>query len=69
MDAPVRQRGYKFNGFPVLDDQERLVGMITGSDMRFAPKNAAKLSEVMQKDPITAKPGTGPGSSSRTCTR
>ena len=53
-----RSHGYKFNGFPVLDDQDRLVGMITGSDMRFAPLNAAKLAEVMQKDPITAKPGT-----------
>ena len=56
--AEKRQRGYKFNGFPVLDDQERLVGMITGSDMRFAPLDAAKLADVMQKNPITAKPGT-----------
>ena len=56
--AEKRSHGYKFNGFPVLDDQDRLVGMITGSDMRFAPLNAAKLAEVMQKDPITAKPGT-----------
>ena len=56
--AEKRQRGYKFNGFPVLDDQERLVGMITGSDMRFAPLDAAKLADVMQKNPITARPGT-----------
>ena len=56
--AEKKLHGYKFNGFPVLDAQERLVGMITGSDMRFAPLNAAKLSDVMQKDPITAKPGT-----------
>ena len=56
--AEKRAHGYKFNGFPVLDGQERLVGMITGSDMRFAPLDAAKLSDVMQKGPITAKPGT-----------
>ena len=56
--AEKRAHGYKFNGFPVLDGQDRLVGMITGSDMRFAPLNAAKLSDVMQKNPITAKPGT-----------
>ncbi len=48
----------KFNGFPVLDDDDRLVGMITSSDMRFAPMNAAKLGEVMQKTLLTAKPGT-----------
>lgn len=48
----------KFNGFPVLDDEDRLVGMITSSDMRFAPLNAAKLKDVMQKSLLTAKPGT-----------
>ena len=49
---------YKFNGFPVLDAEDRLVGMITGSDMRFAPQNAMKLRDVMQKTLLTAKPGT-----------
>ena len=48
----------KFNGFPVLDSQDRLVGMITSSDMKFAPMNAAKLRDVMQKTLLTAKPGT-----------
>ncbi|MBO7683955.1 MAG: IMP dehydrogenase [Kiritimatiellae bacterium] len=48
----------KFNGFPVLDGDDRLVGMITSSDMRFAPMNAAKLRDVMQKSLLTAKPGT-----------
>ena len=55
--AEKRRLGLKFNGFPVLDDQERLVGMITSGDMRYAPMDAMKLSDVMQKDPITAKPG------------
>jgi len=48
----------KFNGFPVLDSEDRLVGMITSSDMRFAPMNAAKLKDVMQKTLLTGKPGT-----------
>ena len=52
------ERKLKFNGFPVLDDQDRLVGMITSSDMRFAPLNAAKLADVIQTKPLTAKPGT-----------
>ena len=50
--AEKRRLGLKFNGFPVLDDQDRLVGMISGSDMRYAPMNAVTLAEVMQKDPI-----------------
>ena len=53
-----RRLGLTFNGFPVLDDEDRLVGMISGADMRYAPMDAAKLCDVMQKDPITAKPGT-----------
>ena len=56
--AEKRRLGLTFNGFPVLDDEDRLVGMISGADMRYAPMDAAKLCDVMQKDPITAKPGT-----------
>ncbi len=56
--AEKKRMGLKFNGFPVLDAQERLVGMITSSDLRFAPQNARKLSDVMTKTSITAKPGT-----------
>ena len=50
--------GLKFNGFPVLDSDDKLVGMITSSDMRFAPMNAMKLKDVMQVAPITASPST-----------
>ena len=53
-----KRMGLKFNGFPVLDDEDRLVGMITASDMRFAPMQARKLSDVMQKTMVTAKAGT-----------
>lgn len=52
------ERKIKFNGFPVLDSGDHLVGMITSSDMRFAPMNAMKLRDVMQKTLLTAKPGT-----------
>ena len=50
-----KRMGLKFNGFPVLDSNDRLVGMITSSDMRFAPMEAKKLKDVMQPAPITAK--------------
>ena len=52
-----RRMGLKFNGFPVLDSNDKLVGMITSSDMRFAPMNAAKLKDVMQPCPITGEKG------------
>jgi len=53
-----RRMGLKFSGFPVLDEDDKLVGMITSSDMRFAPLNAAKLKDVMQPCPITGEKGT-----------
>ena len=56
--AYKQEHKIKFNGFPVLDSEDRLVGMITSSDMRFAPMNAMKLKDVMQKTLLTAKPGT-----------
>ena len=53
-----KRMGLKFNGFPVLDSDDKLVGMITSSDMRFAPMNAAKLRDVMQPCPITGDKAT-----------
>ena len=53
-----KRMGLKFNGFPVLDSDDKLVGMITSSDMRFAPMNAAKLRDVMQPCPITSDKAT-----------
>ena len=53
-----KRMGLKFNGFPVLDADDKLVGMITSSDMRFAPMNAAKLKDVMQVCPITGDKST-----------
>lgn len=53
-----RRLKLKFNGFPVLDDQDRLVGMIAGRDMRFIASGAHKLRDVMTATAITAAPGT-----------
>ncbi|MGN0827447.1 MAG: IMP dehydrogenase [Kiritimatiellia bacterium] len=48
----------KFGGFPILDAQDRLVGMITSSDLRFMGRGADKLAECMTPSPLTAKPET-----------
>lgn len=47
-----------FNGFPILDDQERVVGLITSSDLRFAKKTATRVEEVMSRNVITSAPDT-----------
>ncbi|MDD4102159.1 MAG: IMP dehydrogenase [Kiritimatiellae bacterium] len=52
------EHNLSFSGFPILDDQDRLAGIVTSSDMRFARKTAVKVSEVMTTKVITAVPGT-----------
>ena len=47
-----------FSGFPILDDQDRLAGIVTSSDLRFAKKSATSVSEVMTTNVITAAPDT-----------
>jgi len=47
-----------FSGFPIVDDNGRLCGIVSSSDMRYANKSATCVSEVMTTDVITAPPET-----------
>ena len=60
LKAEKAARKLKFNGFPVLDAEDRLVGMVTSSDMRFVGKdsNRLKLRDVMASSLVVGKPGT-----------
>ncbi|SMF55677.1 IMP dehydrogenase [Pseudobacteriovorax antillogorgiicola] len=48
-----------FSGFPVVEDG-RLVGIITGRDIRFERDHSRLVSEVMTREVITAEQGTTP---------
>lgn len=50
-----------FSGFPVVDDDGRLLGMVTGRDVRYSDRPQALVSEVMTplERVITAPPHTG----------
>ena len=52
------EKGYSFSGFPVLDNDGKLAGIVTSKDIRFSRKKGAKVSEVMTTDLITAQPET-----------
>jgi len=52
------RRKYSFSGFPILDDQDRLIGIITSRDIKFLTDYNIRISEVMTKSPITAPSGT-----------
>ena len=56
-DAKAMMAEFKIGGIPVVDDQKRLIGIITNRDLRFEKKNDRLIDEVMTKgNLVTAKP-------------
>lgn len=54
-------REYKISGFPVVDAQGKLVGIITNRDLRFQSNADLPVSSVMTKEHlVTAPEGTTP---------
>ncbi len=50
---------YKISGFPVIDHNEKLVGIITNRDLRFVSDHSKKVKDVMTSENlITAPEGT-----------
>lgn len=50
---------YKISGFPVIDADQKLVGMITNRDLRFVKDTKKKVQDVMtSKNLVTAPEGT-----------
>jgi IMP dehydrogenase len=52
------QKKFSFNGFPILNEKDELVGILTSTDIKFSRKRNAKVTEVMTSNVITAAPGT-----------
>ena len=48
------QKGFTFSGFPILDADERVVGILTAADIKFASNNKAKVTEMMTSSVISA---------------
>ncbi len=57
-DADALMCEYKISGVPVVDENMKLLGIITNRDMRFITDMSLIISDVMTKAPLfTAKPG------------
>jgi len=52
------QRGFTFSGFPILDQNERLMGILTAADIKFASDNKASVTDVMTSTVISAPANT-----------
>jgi IMP dehydrogenase len=50
---------FKIGGIPIIDNEKKLVGILTNRDLRFEKDTLRKISEVMTKDRlVTAPEGT-----------
>jgi len=55
-DAENLMREYKISGFPIVDDDEKLVGILTNRDLRFETDFTLKIKDVMTKAPLITAP-------------
>ena len=53
-----RSKEYSFSGFPIVDDEGRVVGIITSRDIKFLTDGKSKVSDIMTKKVLTAPVST-----------
>jgi len=58
IEALRRAKGYTFSGFPILDDANTLVGILTSKDIKFVADKNIPAGDVMTRNVITADAGT-----------
>ncbi|MFA6505599.1 MAG: IMP dehydrogenase [Treponemataceae bacterium] len=51
-DVKAMMDRFNVSGMPVLDDRNRLVGIITGRDLRFCRDDTLSVADVMTKEPV-----------------
>ena len=49
-----REQGYSFSGFPIVDHEGHVLGLIVGRDIKFIADTSKKVGDVMTKEIITA---------------
>ena len=58
-DARQLMKKHKIGGIPLVDNENRLVGIVTNRDLRFEPRPDRQLNTIMTKDNlVTARVGT-----------
>ena len=55
-DVLVLMNKYKISGIPVVDQQNKLIGIITNRDLRFEPDEDQWVSDIMTKEHLVTAP-------------
>ncbi|GFN34202.1 IMP dehydrogenase [Paenibacillus xylaniclasticus] len=55
-DAEALMGKYRISGVPIVDDQGKLVGILTNRDLRFVHDYSMKISEVMTREELVTAP-------------
>ena len=59
LDAKDSMREHSIGGIPIVDDERKLIGIVTNRDLRFEKNNHRPISEVMtSKNLVTVGEGT-----------
>lgn len=61
-DVKALMNKHHVSGMPVLDDVGRLVGIITGRDLRFCRDDSLSVRDVMTRDPVVEQGEPSPTS-------
>jgi len=54
------EKNYSFSGFPIVDENGVLVGIVTARDIKFLSSHKVRIRDVMSTQLITAPAGTTP---------
>jgi IMP dehydrogenase len=55
-DATSLMEKYHISGIPIIDDSNKLIGILTNRDLRFEPNQNLKIYEVMTKNNLRTAP-------------
>ncbi|MCK5604892.1 IMP dehydrogenase [Candidatus Pacearchaeota archaeon] len=53
----IKEREFTFHSFPVMDNDGKAIGLLTGNDFEFCTDYALRAVEVMSKDLVTSEEG------------
>ena len=51
-DAKAMMAEFKIGGIPIIDNNKKLIGILTNRDLRFEKENTRLIDEVMTKDKL-----------------